>query len=153
MKAQFQIAIPRRATECILCKGAFQPGQEIQSQLLEKDEAWIRKDSCVHCFQQIPQAVIWRHLIGSEEKVSEEDRDHIAHALDLLPRLIESESPLEHEEAFLLALYLVRKKVLVHRVKMGLYENLETGDLYLVPKIDFSRFSAYATQVRLQEKL
>ena len=153
MKAQFQIAIPKRAASCAQCHNDFKPAEEIQSQLLDIEGEWIRQDTCVACFSPLESAVIWKHTIGSEEKIEPENRDHIVTSLELLQRLIESNVAEEHEEAFLLALYLVRKKVLVHRVKMGLYENLETGEMYLVPKIDFANFSAYAAQMRLQEKL
>lgn len=153
MKAQFQIAIPKRAAVCAQCHNEFKPAQEIQSQLLDLEGEWIRQDTCVACFSPLASAVIWKHTIGSEEKIEPENRDHIVTSLELLQRLIESDAAEEHEEAFLLALYLVRKKVLVHRVKMGLYENLETGEMYLVPKIDFAHFSAYSAQMRLQEKL
>ncbi len=153
MKAPFQIAIPKRGIQCMQCKTPFQSGQEIQSQILEGEGEWTRHDACLPCFSQIAGAVIWKHTIGSEEKVAPENRDHIASTLELLQKLIESESKEDNEEAFLLALYLVRKKVLVHRVRMGLYENLESGDMFLVPKIDFSHFSAHAVQLRLQQKL
>lgn len=153
MKAQFQISIPKRAGFCGSCRAAFQSEQEIQSQLLEQDNGWFRQDSCTECYKPLNSAVVWKHTIGSREIIEPESRDHIDKALELLQRLIDGETQEEFEEAFLLALYLVRKKILVHRVKMGLYENLETGDMYLVPKIDFAKFSAYGAQVRLQEKL
>lgn len=153
MKAQFQIVIPKRNLVCVNCKNSFSSGQEIQSQLVESSQGWLRQDACTPCFSPLESAVIWKHTIGTEEKVLPENQDHIAHALELLQKLIGSELIAEHEEAFLLALYLVRKKVLIHRVRMGLYENLETGDMYLIPKIDFAHFSAHAAGLRLQEKL
>lgn len=153
MKAPFQIVIPKRALLCTLCKVPFSPGQEIQSALQEKESEWVRQDACLNCSAPTQGAVVWKHTIGAEEKIQIENRDHIEKSLELLQKLIESDLQEEHEEAFLLALYLVRKKVLVHRVRMGLYENLETGDMYLIPKIDFSKFSAYGAQMRLQEKL
>jgi hypothetical protein len=153
MKAQFQITIPKRSQSCMQCNKPFAPNQEIHSQVVEGEEEWIRQDACVECFSPIENAAKWKQVIDSNEKIVPENRDHIEKLLELLQKLIESEAASDHEEAFLLALYLVRKKVLVHRVRMGLYENAETGDMFLVPKIDFSHFSAHATQLRLQEKL
>lgn len=153
MKAQFQIVIPKRNLNCIRCKTSFSKGQEIYSQLIENSQKWLRQDACLSCFLPLESAVIWKHTIGTEEKVLPEIQDHIAKALDLLEKLIESERVSDHEEALLLALYLVRKKVLVHRVKMGLYENLETGEMFLIPKINSAHFSAHAVGLRLQEKL
>jgi len=153
MKAPFQITIPRRSAYCMRCKAPFSLKQEIQSQILEEEGEWSRQDACLACFSPISGAVVWKHTIGSEEKIAPENRDYLQGVVELLQKLIESELKEDHEEAFLLALYLVRKKVLVHRVKMGLYENLETGEMYMVPKIDFSHFSAHAVQLRLQQKL
>lgn len=153
MKAPFQIVIPKRGASCSICQISFASGQEIQSQLLEKEEGWLRQDSCSGCFSPIPKAVVWKHTIGLEEKKSPETSGRIEKMVILLQKLIESPSQEEHEEAFLLALYLVRKKVLVHRTKMGLYENLETGEMYLIPKLDFSHFSAQNAEIRLQTKL
>lgn len=153
MRPFFQIVIPKRTASCFHCKAAFAEGQEIQSQLMEKKEGWLRQDVCVPCFTPLESAIIWKHTMGGEEKVLPEHRDHISHTLKLLQELIVSEEVSAHEEAYLLALYLVRQKVLVHRIRAGLYENLETGEMYLVPKIDFADFSPHAVQLRLQEKI
>jgi hypothetical protein len=99
MKAQFQIAIPKRASACAQCKAVFEPGQDIQSQLQDLDGEWHRQDTCNACFTPLESAVVWKHTIGESEKIEPENRDHIEHALDLLQRLITSELQEEHDEA------------------------------------------------------
>lgn len=143
MKATFQIVIPKRMTACFSCQKPFLPMQEIVSELVE----WNRKDFCSNCFNQAPHAITWKQKYQEKASIEPEDQDEIAKSWELLQK---NEDP---EVAYILTLYLARKKILAKRGNTGLYEHLETGEMVMIPDIDFKKLTLPEVHRRLQDKL
>lgn len=137
-----KINIPRRNAFCQGCQKPFEVDQEIVSQL---HEDFSRKDTCLSCFAQV-KATTWKQKYRQKLSVVQDDLDELSRAWELLQTS-------EGEEAYILALYLVRKKILARRGKEGLYEHLETGEMIKVEEVDLKQFSIPEIHNRLQSKL
>lgn len=138
-----KIPIPKRAVACHQCSKLFEEDQEIVSQL---SGDYIRKDTCLDCFVPASQATTWRQKYKQKVVVKEEDSDEVSRAWELL-------SKAQQEEAYVLVLYLVRKKILAKRGKEGLYEHLETGEMVQVEEVNLSQYSLPEIHARLKLKL
>lgn len=137
-----KITIPKRSTACQVCQKPFEIGEEMISQLFPD---FLRKDSCLSCY--VPAiATTWKQKYPQKVSLKEDDKDEIAKAWELL-------GSSKGEEAYILALYLLRKKILAKRGKEGLYEHLETGEMVMVEEVDLKNFSIQDIHSRLQAKL
>lgn len=159
MRSLYQIVIPKRNSGCQVCKTQFQSQAEIVSQLIAGEE-WQRLDFCEKCYT--PQnCIVWKSRIPAKEVEERDDRAMLEKAWELLLELSASTKIEEQEEAFMLALYLNRKKVLAQRKEKiehenrfwCLYEHLESSEMLLVPKVDPLKLPIPAVQKRLQHKL
>lgn len=108
-------------------------------------EDFSRKDTCLSCYAPT-KATTWKQKFKQKVSVKEDNHDEMDRAWELL---LTSEG----EEAYILALYLVRKKILARRGKEGLYEHLETGEMIKVEEVDLKQFSIPEIHNRLQSKL
>ena len=127
---------------------------------LEEQEEWLRSDVCMGCY--VPrEGIVWKSRIPQQETETRDDRALLEKAWELLLHLIDKPEYELQEEAFLLALYLARKKILAQRKeKMEhegrswcLYEHLETSEMVLVPKVNPLKLPIPAVQKRLYNKL
>lgn len=164
MKSFFQIQIPKRSHCCQTCQALFKPSQEIISLLdVNEDDEWMRVDFCLQCkAEERGDRTLWKSRIAKKGEVTlQETTDEAERALPLLLKLVSSEQIEEQEEAFMLAIYLTRKKWLAQRKdtlkrdgrQFVLFEQLDNNDMILVPKIDPFKLSIPAIQKRLKMKL
>jgi hypothetical protein len=155
------IEIPRRASVCALGQEPLQEGSVYYS-MLEEGDGLQRKDYCSACWNQVrsdsnPRA-FWKSKVLP--KVSSQKRqvvDFSRYAFILLKEALETGI---EEEAFVLALYLARKKQLFLRNEMerapgerySLYEVAETEEMLAVKKFDLTNFQADKVQDNLARK-
>ncbi|MCH9609266.1 MAG: hypothetical protein S4CHLAM45_14690 [Chlamydiales bacterium] len=121
--------IPTRARIC--CKGGERlfPGSHYVSTLVLKEGEWERKDYCLTCFKGEGEVHTWQGKIPpkEEKKLTPDEEAYARFSL-----LVEKEQ--RDEMVYLLALYLVRKKMLVKRGPT-FYENIESGELFEIKPI------------------
>lgn len=127
-KHQFQIEIPKRGKVCLGCQKPFEKGDSFRSALIE-NEGWKRADYCVSCWEQLPQiekVAFWHGVVPEQSDKVSLPKDKGERALLLLKE--KSATPDHEREAFLLALYLLRKKLILLRKEV---KNKEGEMLYL----------------------
>lgn len=166
--------IPKRGPCCSKGGEAFHPGTEYHSILLETSQnRYQRQDFCSVCWDSCTREEIL-HLAKSHWKaqviVSAKQNDKALlpkqeHVTDeqillLLKTTLASEKDEDHAEAFVLALYLARKKILILRQQFDqeaqtifLYEIASTEEMLPIKKIPLSELQTAAIQQRLAAKL
>lgn len=163
----FLIAIPRRNAHCFRAQESLNDGKDYYS-VLEEDEQSVlqRRDYCQNCWQALLQEVnppktYWKSksaLKVEEEKPKQNRNEQV---LSLLKNALAEVSPESHEEAFVLALYLQRKRYLRFCRNMqkenghtfALYEVVATEEMLAVPKLSLSQLNVAAIQAKLSEQL
>ncbi len=136
-----QLTIPARSGACHGCEERFSEGDPVFSTLIEEGR---REDRCAKCWDtyKAPDTLLslWQGVVPSKkvEKAKEMEAQGRDRALALLREYLEAK---KLGQAFLLALYLERRGVLVRckelRRKVGrvrLYEVCETGEALYVPR-------------------
>ncbi len=139
-----RITIPRRSRVCLQGGDAFASGDSYFSILIPEGEGYRRQDYCSKCWsssakeQSIENGrTHWRSKVPIKEQKKELSSDD--KALDRLMELVDGESDEEAALAFLMALYLERKRRIVMRKELPTgfcYENLRTEEMVVVKKID-----------------
>lgn len=140
------IAIPRRQRLCLGCQTPFLPKNAYFSRLnLIKEREYERQDFCTACWQPDPRDAaenrsFWKGMIPPKTAL-EKKSDRFEKALESLKNL-EGESEEDLKEAYLLALFLQRKKWLQPRGEFKrkgqdfvLYEVAATEELIEVLKM------------------
>lgn len=159
----FSIDIPRRGRICSQGGESFEPGIEYYSLLIEQEnEKWQRLDFCVACWPEAYQK--WADKLHTHWKSrvpqGQQKKDNTSRnekALELLRIALQNE---DHAEAFVLALFLVRSRVLASRQQMQhegkpviLYEVLATEEMLPVQQIPLSQLQVDKLQAELANKL
>lgn len=129
MNAKYLLEIPKRNQTCSKGAEALVPGATFFSTLQEDEkENYIRKDYCVSCWQAFQSELIdgvktfWKSKFPTKkEKRHFENRFEQAFAL--LQETVSSTVEEEQMEAFVLALFLSRKKHLLLREEIVLDGN------------------------------
>lgn len=151
----FILQIPKRAACCSHGKEPFKEGMEYYSIIKhEKENIYVRQDYCHNCWRESKhiEKTYWKGKIQSKETVelkSSEER-----ALAYLEEILTHED--KKQEAFILALFLVRKKMLAYRKSIegfDLYEKLANEEMIAIPKITISQLDIPFLQKSLAEKL
>ena len=164
MQLPFSIQIPRRAAVC--CSGGepFLPGAECCSCLcfLEGESRYERQDFCLSCWNTrtlVASDIFWKSRLPLQKENEPRGREHAAQALSLLKTALGAEGGSARLEAFVLALYLARKRVLASRKELvvsespaRLYEVLESGEMLYVPEIKLSEVPVPEVQSLLAGK-
>jgi hypothetical protein len=165
MKLPIQIEIPRRAPVCAMRQENLTPGIEYFSILSEDPHVGvIRKDYCASCWKEVaPKTdIYWKSKIPN--KVKEKlllPKEKNQRALALLKKALADGSHQNQLRAFILALYLARKKILSAKqnicnengAMITLYEVRENEEIILVPKFDLSSIPIEELQKDLAEQL
>lgn len=160
------IEIPKRSQMCLLRQEPFLPGMDYYS-VLFLDEGgsgkFIRKDYCPTCWQKIEKEKIHSHWKGKVPKktAKKEPVDQTERAFELLRKAIQNPEEDTQREAFILALYLARKKKLHLRQELKgekgetffIYEASETEEMFPVKKWDPSKEQINKIQQDLSQKL
>lgn len=155
-----KLEIPRRSRKCLKGEEELAPGMEYCSALTEAEEGnYLRHDYCINCWQGLSNDekghTHWRSKIPQKvEETLPKDRDD--RAMVLLKQL-RTTSP---QEAFVLALFLVRRKRLIWRQevdpdgeKFDLYEEVGTEEMIPVKKIPLTDIEIATTQKLIAERL
>ncbi|MBS0622605.1 MAG: hypothetical protein JSR80_06570 [Verrucomicrobia bacterium] len=139
-----QLLLPKRAHQCAACGLSFAVGSYLTSCLKEGEkETYERKDLCSSCVSQelLSQewVAVWRSPVPPPQSKPKKNEvmSGRERALALLRGLCEKN---EVEKAYLLALYLERRKVLQkvtgRRGDLILYRLIAGEQLYVVPKLE-----------------
>ena len=142
---------------------------EFYSALVESEEKGLyqRYDYCAPCWSLLnvqklyPKLVShWKSRVPAKKLVDELPKQRDARVLALLKdAILQNQSP---DEAFVLALYLARKRLIVLRQEMALpngggaaslYEVLETEEMLCVPRLQLSELQVGKIQQSLASQL
>jgi hypothetical protein len=169
MKPTFQIEIPRRSSSCAKGHESFAPGAEYYSVLVEGPNGELqRQDFCLTCWDESARQEsvknarsYWKSKVPKKQVTEPLSRNRDERALQLLKQALNAETPHNHEEAFVLALFLARSRVLYLRQllqqedgsKINLYEVAATEEMLAVKKIDLPQLQIDKIQQQLAEKM
>lgn len=164
-QSPFQIEIPRRAPQCIQCQAHFQKGEEYYSTVVSThgQEGIERRDYCTKCASHLTKEKgnsFWKSAIPPQKVPSDLPKKKEERALLLLKEAIASNDPQRYPEAFVLALFLARRRVIYQRQEMAfakgvqgiIYEVAETEEMVCVPKIALSDLQVGKIQQELARK-
>lgn len=173
-KSAFQIEIPRRAHACCECEQEFLPATEYHSAITEvepdpesesqtEEGESQRFDYCPACWEKLGcpanGRTHWRGKMPKKrEKKEPVNRDD--QAFELLRAALDGDDDASRSEAFVLALFLARRKVLAMRKEKlrdgrlyQLYEEPATGVMIPVPKVELSQLEVESIQRSIAYKL
>jgi hypothetical protein len=165
----FQIEIPKRGTVCACDQAPFTQGMELHSILTDAvDEGvYIRKDYCMSCWEKIsPQIIsegvrsIWKSKVPAKKGISDLPKQRDARAMYLLKEALLRQGVDDFAEAFILAMYLARKRLIYFRQdliledgqKASIYEVAQTEEMLCVRKIELSSLQIAKIQSGLAAK-
>ena len=118
--------ISKASGQCVACGRAMPPLEEFMAVLRETDEAFVREDYCLPCWQANPREEtkervgVWRaHVPPPADRKRMFVDDEML--VNLFHRLEEATEPAKVNFRFVLALVLMRKKMLV-------YDRMEIAD-------------------------
>jgi len=164
----FQIEIPRRASACLERGESFISGMRYHSAIVLTEEQGVveRRDYCEKCWAQQQQKVqphvlsSWKSVVPPEKRESGLPKQRDERALYLLKEVLKSDLSEQEGEAFVLALYLSRRRRLLLRHDINieggrvasLYEVADTEEMLCVPKVPLSDLQVEAVQCELAKK-
>lgn len=165
----FQISIPKRAACCAHGQEPLTPGMEYYSILKDdgEDGSYVRHDYCPTCWQQLHKQSAtqtirssWKSHIPSKKEASELPKQRDERALLLLKEALLRQDSEAEAEAFMLALYLARRRRLFLRQEMeikkgkrsSLFEVAETEEMLCVPKLSLSDLQIEKLQIELAKR-
>jgi len=164
----YQIEIPKRAATCFKGGESFAQGVEYYSALVrgEHDDTYHRQDYCLDCWEKIQiqsklPGSCWKSAVPIKKETSELPKKRDARALMLLKEVLKDQDT-SHKmaEAFVLALYLARRRLIflrqevrnVGKLPLCIYEVAETEEMLCVPKISLSELQVEDVQSELAKK-
>lgn len=161
------IEIPRRNTTCDLGQEPFVQGMDYYSILQENQEdktGLIRKDFCAACWEKSERRHIhshWKGKVPNKQVEARERRDTKSWALEMLKEALLKDDEDSQAEAFILALYLARKRHLFLRQELVretgevffLYEVSFSEEMLAVKKMDLAKLQTAKIQQELAHKL
>ena len=111
--------ISRTSGQCLTCQKALEPGDEFMAAVREGEEGLLREDHCLECWQKRPDAADGDHLAVWRARVPQPQEKRKLLVDDPLianffERLEDAETPAKISYRFVLALVLMRKKILVY---------------------------------------
>lgn len=153
MKPIIHYDIPRRSNACSQGQEPLKPGMTYHTMLEESPEGEIvRKDYCIECWnsEKLSGTVNWKSSVPKPPKPAITPAARDESSLMLLKG-----GECQPEEAFVLALYLSRRKKIALRKETrerNYYEVLATEEIITVSKVPLDQLSISEIQVRLLEK-
>lgn len=163
-----RLDIPKRDRRCTAGDHVFTPGDECFTFISLEKNRWNRKDLCKSCWSNLkvnglPLNVMsyWQSKIPSiKENLPPIPLQRDERALSLLKSMMTSEDIQAAKEAYILALYLLRKKRLSLRQEIDqlgqsllLFEIVETEELLPVKKISLESHEIEILQKSISDKL
>jgi hypothetical protein len=167
VKQPFILEIPKRSRCCHKGQEPFQPGTDYYSTLIEDPDGLLRRDYCPTCWDEQTRSValkqaksIWKSQVPAKAVNPLEGLNREEKALALFKEAVAAKTPEMEAEAFILALYLARKKQIAFRDELQkenehlyLYEELATEEIICVKKVDFPKTMVDRVQQNLAAKL
>ena len=163
MNALFQIEIPRRNIRCHKGGEKFEPGMEYLSLMVEDPkEGYVRHDYCSNCWDAVEEEskIQWKSSVPVRKKESLNMKEQNDRAMELLREAMEEATPEAAEDAFVLGMYLKRKRILILRQEVeeegqvaDLYEDSVTEDMLLVKRVSLPAFDVEKVQARIVAKV
>lgn len=160
--------IPRRNSLCNHCQESLTGGTPYYSVLNDdSDAAHQRQDYCITCWDRMPNQEIiekakchWKSKVPGKNEKSALPLQKDEKAMELLKQAIADKKPEEESFAFLLALYLARKRLLLFRQELeefgaiySLYEVAATEDILPVKKVSLSAIEVDKIQNEIAQRL
>lgn len=169
LKTPFQIVIPRRGALCTHGGEPFTKGCEYYSVLVDAAEEGVfeRRDYCLACAAKLLSEnafkgvrSLWKSAIPPQKLPSDLPKQREAQALIFLKEALSGNESGSYEEAFILSLYLARRRRLYQRQEIRLadgkeailYEVPETEEMLCVRKLPLSELQIDKLQVELAKK-
>jgi len=167
-KLPFQIEIPKRSLTCSFGQENLEPHSTYFSTINEDENGMLKRaDYCAACWEANKQQLVpsvktfWKSKIAPKKVEANKYKNRDELALELLKEAVNRNSPEDIAEAYILALYLVRRKLLAFRQKIdredgalfNLYEIVATEEMIAVHQIALSQLQTESLQQSLAEKL
>lgn len=165
----FQIQIPKRSMTCSTCLKPFSPGTDYYSLLSEdENEEKSRADFCPECWHQKSDqmnlkrdAKYWKSKVPLKKLGPVLPEEKNTHIFECLKKSLEDDSQEAKEDAFVLALYLARRRLISLRKEvkeedgsiLQLYEDLETEEMLSIHKIHLAKEQIETVQERIAKKV
>lgn len=144
-----RIEIPKRQDNCSASQHLFKGGDQCFTFLYQENEKWKRQDLCEECWHSLKAKGLpantktyWQVKIPEKTPKELTFKHKEEKALHLLKKALSDSTTTSHCEAFVLALYLARKKQLQLRQELDqlgeqvyLFEVLATEELLAVKKM------------------
>lgn len=151
----FYQEIPRRAHICTAGEERLEPGMEYFSILNENGQ---RSDFCPSCWKQEflnGARSYWKSIVPTKAQENPLPKTRDARVLHLLKEALAEQS---FDEAFVLALYLARKRLLLLRNEikeemMQVYEVAETEEMLCIKKFPLSELDTEKIQLSIAAKI
>lgn len=169
------IQLPPRSHSCQHCEVRFSRGNDYYSLLFgnelfhSKKEPIVRRDICLSCWNSHPHTfeknastTYWKSSIPLKQS-AKEPLSRAENALNLLKMALKENAgsmDLSDYEMFFLAIYLVRKKMLIHRKMIEqsgthyqLFEVADSEEILAIKKVDLSKADIPMLQKVIAQKL
>lgn len=161
------LEIPRRSGLCSHCAEKFPQGSFYHSALtIEKKQNLKRQDYCSDCWKHLEPSIIlsfqchWKAATPDKKENDQRFLCKEAYVLSLVKDRTESQNHEELVKRFFLALYLVRKRILVQRKELEiskeiyiLFEIVETEEIIPIKKIQPEKIDLNKIQLEIAEML
>lgn len=158
-----RIVIPRRAGACLKCGQGMEEQGEYYSILDTSEEYPQRFDYCIPCWEKGAKLesggssrTYWKSKVPLKKERKEVTLTKDEKALELLEELVSSDQEEDANLAFVLALYLERRKQIAKRKdvkEVTIYEVLETEEILAVKKVDVRVLPIVEIQKQIDQKL
>lgn len=168
VKNAFQVTIPKRNLHCVASGVRFISGMEYYSLVFEnEEEEVVREDYTVAAWathgkkrQEEVNGTNWKGRVPERKEDKPTARFHDEKALALLKEDLQEKDADLQAEAFVLALFLRRRKALIHRKEVKrkkrgyiLYEVNGTEEMLTVPTFTLHELQTDKIQQTIADKL
>ncbi len=172
MNRFIKLEIPKMRPICLHCQTKWSQDMICNSFVYEDIEGkWIRQDACDLCWQAqskkrgddpiSSERFYWKSKVNLKAKSDLPQIEQMDKPLELLRSLLSTANESSKGEAFVLALFLKRKKKLSERKEISqsdgetfiLYEDLFSQEVFTVPKVSLNTLQVDKIQQELKLKI
>jgi hypothetical protein len=161
--------IPKRSQRCGFNQEVLEPGSEYYSVVMEDENGLIvRKDYCPTCWENSAKQEVltktrryWKSKVPKKQLELPKSQNREIAAFELMREALASKKPEDQAEAFILSLFLARKRILYIRQQlpqadgtiMTIYEVAATEEMIAIQKLPLSQLEVVKVQQRIAAKL
>ena len=167
MRTFFGVEIPKKNTKCSKLSEDILPGDEIYSVLKNLDDNYIREDYCSSCWStvqnELEESVVlnWKSIVSQQKPRKDLFMSKDQQELSLFTKLAASDSLMDLHQAYILSLYLSRKKQIYFRKEFQndlgqtliLYEFASNEENIIIKKFEFSELDLSSIQKAIADSL